>query len=321
MKDSQAICQAAAIIKKGGIVAFPTETVYGLGADAFNPLAVARVFEVKKRPYFDPLIVHIAFPEDMGKLVTEIPSHAKRLKEQFWPGPLTIILFKKEEVPDIVTAGLSTVAVRMPDHPMTLKLIEMAGCPIVGPSANPFGYLSPTNAEHVRNQLGGQIDFVLDGGPCEVGVESTIISFVGKNPKLLRLGGIPLETIESSIGAVEIGPTIEERPAAPGMLPKHYAPRTPIVLNWNEQDLDSYREKKVGFLAFQKAKKNLKFNHVEVLSEKGDLREAAANLFAAIHRLDALKLDFILAEAVPEVGLGRAIMDRLRRASIKGEVN
>lgn len=317
----ETIHKASEIIKQGGIVAFPTETVYGLGADAFNPLAVARVFEVKKRPYFDPLIVHIAIHKDMDRLVTEIPSNAKKLIERFWPGPLTLVLLKKEDIPDIVTSGLPTLAVRMPNHPMTLKLIKLAGCPIVGPSANPFGYLSPTTAEHVRDQLGDQIDFILDGGPCEVGVESTIISFVGKIPKLLRPGGVSLEVIESIIGGVEIDLNVEERPAAPGMLPKHYAPRTPIVLNWNEQDLDSYREKKVGFLAFQKARNNFKFHHVEVLSEKGDLREAAANLFAAIHRLDALNLDFILVEAVPEDGLGRAIMDRLRRASTMISVN
>jgi len=315
------ISQAAAIIKKGGIVAFPTETVYGLGADAFNPLAVARVFEVKKRPDFDPLIVHVAHLADLERLTIEIPSQAKTLMERFWPGPLTVVLLRKEEVPDIVTSGLPTIAVRMPRHPITLKLIEMAGCPIVGPSANPFGYLSPTHAEHVRDQLGDQIDFILDGGPCEIGVESTILSFADSVPTLLRPGGVPLETIESAIGGVEISPPAKERPTAPGMLPRHYAPHTPIVLDWNEQEIDSYQDKKFGFLAYQKTRNNLKFHHVEVLSQKGDLLEAAANLFAAIHRFDALNLDFILVEAVPEDGLGRAIMDRLRRASTMISVN
>jgi L-threonylcarbamoyladenylate synthase len=315
MSDNQTILRAAEIIKKGGIVAFPTETVYGLGANAFNPIAVARVFEVKKRPYFDPLIIHVANHDDLEKLVIAIPSNAKKLMERFWPGPLTVVLLKRENVPGIVTAGLPTVAIRMPKHPMTLNLIELADCPIVGPSANPFGYLSPTTAEHVRDQLSDQIDFILDGGPCEVGVESTIVSFSEKRPKLLRPGGLPLEEIESIIGKVEISPTGEGRPSAPGMLPRHYAPRTPIILDWCEKDFDSYRDRKIGLLAFRKPEKSLKFYHIEVLSEKGDFREAAANLFAAIRRLDALNLDLIVAEPIPEIGLGRAIMDRLRRAS------
>lgn len=315
MNDTQVIYQAAEIVKRGGIVAFPTETVYGLGADAFNPFAVARVFEVKRRPYFDPLIVHVANDEDLKKLIIEIPSDARKLMERFWPGPLTVVLFKRDEVPDLVTAGLPTVAVRMPKHAMTLSLIELVGSPIVGPSANPFGYLSPTTAEHVRDQLSDQIDFILDGGPCEVGVESTIVSFFEKKPMLLRPGGVPLEEIESIIGSVEISPLHEERPSAPGMLPRHYAPRTPIVLDWSKRNFESYRGKKIGLLAFQEPKNFLKFHQIEVLSKKGDFREAAANLFSAIRRLDNLNLDLILAEVVPEVGLGRAIMDRLRHAS------
>jgi len=321
MKDMETIRQAAEIIRRGGIVAFPTETVYGLGADVFNPLAAARIFEVKRRPYFDPLIVHVANYTDLKKLVREIPSDAKRLMERFWPGPLTVVLYKKEDVPDIVTSGLPTVAIRMPKHPMTLKLIELVGSPIVGPSANLFGYLSPTTAEHVQDQLGGQVDFILDGGPCEVGVESTILSFSEEKPRLLRPGGVPLEEIESIIGEVEMTPVNEGKPSAPGMLPRHYAPRTPIILDWSKKNLDSYRKKKIGLLAFQESKNFLKFRQVEVLSKKGDFREAAASLFSAIRRLDALNLDLILAETVPEVGLGRAIMDRLRRASSKGKTN
>lgn len=309
------IYKAADIIKQGGVVAFPTETVYGLGADAFNPLAVARIFEIKERPYFDPLIVHVAHHGDLDRLVIEILSQAKTLMERFWPGPLTVVLSKREDVPDIVTAGLPTVAVRMPKHPMALRLMELTDCPIAAPSANPFGYLSPTTAEHVRDQLGDQVDLILDGGPCEVGVESTILSFLEKRPRLLRPGGVSLEEIESIIGKVEIDPVEEDRPSAPGMLPRHYAPRTPIVLDWSDKDLHSHKGKKIGLLAFQEPVNYLKFDHVEVLSKKGDFREAATNLFAAIRRLDALKLDLILAEPVREVGLGRAIMDRLRRAS------
>ena len=318
MKDAEAIRQGAEIIRQGGIVAFPTETVYGLGADAYNPLAVARIFEVKRRPYFDPLIVHIAYPAHLKKLVKQIPSSAKKLTEKLWPGPLTVVLLKEENIPDIVTAGLPSIAVRMPDHPMALSLIKESKCPIAAPSANPFGYLSPTTAEHVREQLGDQVDLILDGGPCPVGVESTIVSFSENKPRLLRPGGVSLEEIEAMIGKVEISP-IKDRPSAPGMLPRHYAPRTPIVLDWDEKHLDSYKDKKIGFLAFQEPENFLKFEHIEVLSKKGDFREAAANLFSAIRRLDALHLDLILAEAVPEAGLGRAIMDRLRRATSKEE--
>jgi L-threonylcarbamoyladenylate synthase len=319
--DEESIYKASEIIKRGGLVAFPTETVYGLGADAFNPIAVARVFEVKRRPYFDPLIVHIGDQSEINKLFKAIPYNVKRLIECFWPGPLTIVLFKKDNVPDIVTSGLQTVAVRMPRHEMALKLIKLSGTPIVGPSANSFGYLSPTTAEHVREQLGDQIDFILNGGPCEVGVESTIISFVEEKPKLLRPGGIPLEEIESILGKVEIDVNNHKNPSAPGMLPKHYAPRTPILLEWSEKSIRKYRDKKIGLLAFKDPGPLGSINPIEVLSKSGDLREAAANLFTAIRRLDQLGLDLILAEPLPEVGLGRAIMDRLRRASHKGAIN
>jgi len=318
MRSAEAIRQAAEIIRQGGIVAFPTETVYGLGADAYNPLAVARIFEAKRRPYFDPLIVHIAYPAHLGKLVKEIPSKAKKLTEKLWPGPLTVVLLKEENIPDIVTAGLPSIAVRMPDHSMALSLIKESKCPIAAPSANPFGYLSPTTAEHVREQLGDQVDLILNGGPCTVGVESTIVSFLENKPRLLRPGGISLEEIEAILGKVEISST-RANPSAPGMLPRHYAPRTPIVLHWDEKHLDSYKSKRTGFLAFQEPAHFLKFQHIEVLSKKGDFREAAANLFSAIRRLDALDLDLILAEAVPETGLGRAIMDRLRHATSKEE--
>jgi L-threonylcarbamoyladenylate synthase len=308
------IRQAAETIKKGGIVAFPTETVYGLGADAFNPLAVARIFEVKGRPSFDPLIVHVGSPDGLDKLVSEIPPGAKKLIERFWPGPFTVVLSKKEEVPDIVTSGLPTVAVRMPKHPIALSLIEKSECPIAAPSANLFGYLSPTTAEHVQEQLGDQVDLILDGGPCDVGVESTILSFSEKKPTLLRPGGVTLEEIESIIGPVKVL-SDPAKVFAPGMLPRHYAPQTPLLLHWSEKDAEGYRDQRIGFLAFKEPNPFLKFIHIEVLSKKGDLREAAANLFSSIRRLDALHLDLILAESVPETGLGRAIMDRLRRAS------
>jgi L-threonylcarbamoyladenylate synthase len=315
MEEVETIRQAAEIIKTGGVVAFPTETVYGLGADAFDPIAVARIFEIKNRPSFDPLIVHVADLDEMSRLATVIPISAEKLIERFWPGPLTIVFLKKEEVPDIVTAGLPTVAIRMPRHPIALQLIREARRPIAAPSANPFGYVSPTTAEHVREQLGSRVDLILDGGPCEVGLESTILSFSEGRPRLLRPGGLPLEEIESVIGEVGTSPVEEEKPSSPGRLPRHYAPRTPIVIDGWKQNLGAYQNKKIGLLAFREVNVSFPFHHVEVLSPEGDLREAAANLFAAIRRLDVLTLDVILAEPVPETGLGRAIMDRLRRAS------
>jgi L-threonylcarbamoyladenylate synthase len=309
------IHRAAEIIRQGGVVVFPTETVYGLGADAFNPIAIARIFEIKNRPFFDPLIVHIADLNEMPRIVIDISHSAEKLIKRFWPGPLTIVFFKKEEVPDIVTAGLPTIAIRMPRHPMALQLIRESERPIAAPSANPFGYVSPTTADHVRDQLGDRVDLILDGGPCEVGLESTIISFTEKKPRLLRSGGLPLEEIESIIGRVDVSSTQEENPLSPGRLPKHYAPRTPIVIEEWKENPGTYQDKKVGLLAFQEVKTSFPVHHAEWLSPRGDLREAAANLFAALRRLDALNLDLILAEAVPAVGLGRAIMDRLRRAS------
>ncbi len=321
IREKDQIDQAAEIIKRGGIVAFPTETVYGLGADAFNPMAVARIFEVKQRPYFDPLIVHIADYRTLDRLAGEIPSDARRLMETCWPGPLTLVLPKRDEVPAIVTADLPTVAVRMPDHPIALSLIEKSQCPIAAPSANPFGYISPTLAEHVRDQLGDRVDLIIDGGPCAVGVESTILSFSEGKPSLLRAGGLSLEEIESLVGPVKMAPTLPIRPLAPGMLPKHYSPRTPITLSKGENSFDSFQGRRMGLLSFRGAKNPLPFAHVEVLSQKGDFREAAANLFSALRRLDHLGLDLIVAESVPEIGLGRAIMDRLRRSSGREEEN
>lgn len=310
----ESIKLAGIIIRKGGLVAFPTETVYGLGADALNPMAVARIFEVKNRPRFDPIIVHVNSLADIEWLCLKVDDRARRLMEKFWPGPLTLTLPKSPIVPDIVTAGLPTVAVRMPSHPVALELIKEAGTPIAAPSANLFGYLSPTTAEHVREQIGNKIDLILDGGKCPVGVESTVVSFVRKEPMLLRPGGLPLEDIERIIGKVKIPRSDPKRPQSPGQLPRHYSPRTPLQLKTGEIVLE--KGKKIGFLAFT-PKETLPYEMVEVLSPKGDLREAAANLFSCLHKLDKAGVDIIYAEPIPEEGLGRAIMDRLRRAAVK----
>lgn len=311
---SSTIHQAATFIRAGGLVAFPTETVYGLGADALNPMAVAKIFEVKNRPRFDPLIVHIADVSLMEKLCTLGDERARKLIDRFWPGPLTLVLPKSEIVPEIVTAGLPTVALRMPAHPVALALIREAGTPVAAPSANPFGYLSPTTAEHVKEQLGEKVDMILDGGPCQVGVESTIINLSQPEAVLLRPGGLPLEQIEQTIGKVRIAATDSSRPQAPGQLPRHYSPRTPLRILMG--DTPRIPEgKRVGLLAFRHPSENLPYERIEVLSPAGDLKEAAVNLFACLHKLDRAGLDVIYAEPVPAVGLGRAIMDRLMKAA------
>ncbi len=309
-----AIERAADLILRGRLVAFPTETVYGLGAHALDPRAVAGIFEAKQRPRFDPLIVHIASLETLREVVARCSRKAERLVERFWPGPLTLVLPKSATVPGIVTAGLPTVAVRMPDHPMALELIRTAAVPIAAPSANRFGCLSPTTPAHVREQLGNRVDYILDGGACVVGVESTILDLTDELPRLLRPGGLPLEEIVSVMGPVTMDQEEPDRPRAPGQLPSHYAPRTPLMI-LDEASPPPISLRDVGLLCFRTPRRDAPASHVEILSPSGDLREAASNLFAALHRLDDLELDVIYAEPVPETGLGRAIMNRLRKAS------
>jgi L-threonylcarbamoyladenylate synthase len=307
------ISEAAAIIKKGGIVAFPTETVYGLGADATNPGAVSRIFLAKQRPRLDPLIVHIAEKTQINEVVKSIPPRAVLLIERFWPGPLTLILPKKEIIPDIVTSGLSGVGIRMPDNDIARSLISLCGKPIAAPSANKFGSISPTCAAHVSEQLGNCVDMILDGGSCSVGVESTIISFMGEDPVLLRPGGLSLESIQKEIGKVIIPAAEDYKNASPGRSLRHYAPLTPLRLN---EDTDfSHNNMKVGLLSL-KGDSTGNYTTVEILSKTGNLNEAACNLFAALRRLDSAGLDLIIAEKVPDEGLGRAINDRLYRASV-----
>lgn len=313
--------EAAGLLRCGGIVAFPTETVYGLGAAVFNESAVARVFEAKQRPRFDPLIVHVSDFQQVSLLVKAIPPSARRLMERFWPGPLTVVLPKAPEVPDLVTAGLPTVAVRMPRHPLALELIRRARVPVAAPSANPFGTPSPTTAQHVVDGLGGKVDLVLDGGPCAVGVESTIVSFAAGEPVLLRWGGVPVEEIESLLGPLPFAPAAGDNTvAAPGMLPKHYAPRTRMHVVSGPIPPPQDGTLRVGALAFRGIEQAEAFAAVEVLSETGDLREAARHLFGALLRLDKQDLDLIVAQRVPDIGLGLAINDRLMRAAGCGEM-
>lgn len=314
--DPKSIRLAAEIIRGGGLVAFPTETVYGLGANALNPDAVARIFEVKQRPSFDPLIVHIATRASLDLLVQAISLGDHRLMDAFWPGPLTVVLPKRESVPDIVTAGLSTVAIRMPAHPVAQALIREAGVPIAAPSANPFGYVSPTCAQHVFDGLGDRVDLILDGGPCPIGVESTIVSMSGSCLELLRPGSVTLTEIRAIIGPA-VRAAASQTVIAPGQLPRHYATRTTVTILGDRGARPVVQgQERAGLLAMSALSHiDDRFCAVEVLSSSGDLREAARNLFAALRRLDELDLDRLYAEPCDDRGLGLAIMDRLRRCA------
>lgn len=305
---------AADKIKNGEIIAFPTETVYGLGADGLNPTAVAKIFEAKNRPSFNPLILHISSFEQLNNLVEITNERIKRLADNFWPGPLTIVLPKKEIVPDLVTAGNPTVAVRMPSHPVALELIKESGRPIAAPSANRFGFLSPTTAEHVEKQLGKNVGLILNGGKSNVGLESTIIEIADKKMFLLRPGGIAKEQIEKVCGMLDVKEIDSSSPNAPGQLLHHYAPAVPIKF-LNEVSEVDVQNKKLAGLFFMENKTYFNFEKVEILSSSGDLHEAAANLFHHLHTLENLVVDLIVVEPIEEIGLGLAIMDRLRKAT------
>jgi len=308
------IKKAADAIASGEIIAFPTETVYGLGADGLNPRAVAKIFEAKNRPSFNPLILHIALVSQLYDLAEINSKKVKKLVEAFWPGPLTLVLPKKEIVPDIVTAGNSTVAVRMPKHPVALKLIEACGKPIAAPSANTFGFLSPTTAKHVQKQLGNKVNIILDGGKSDVGVESTILEILEEKVYLLRPGGIAIEQLEAVCGKIEVKQVDPNNPNAPGQLLNHYAPNVPLKF-LNETNIREIQNKKLAGLFFKENKSSLKFKHLEFLSKNGNLQEAAANLFRHLHTLESMNVDMIIVEPVEESGLGIAIMDRLRKAT------
>ena len=312
------ILEGAELLKGGGVVAFPTETVYGLGADALNPQAVEEIFRLKGRPRFNPLIVHLGAPEQVDLLASSVPPPARALMEEFWPGPLTLVLPKKPEVPDLTTGGNPTVAVRMPEHPVALALLREAGLMAAAPSANLFGRTSPTTAAHVLEQLGGRGYKIIDGGACRVGLESTVLSLAGPVPRLLRPGGISREALEALAGPIEVlGKTGDPaqgnaHPQSPGLLASHYAPRTPlrIVAEMPRENEDP----RVGLILLGEGHYR-SFGPVEVLSPDGDLAEAAANLYAALRRLDQRNLWEILAPRFPDFGIGPALNDRLERAA------
>lgn len=312
------------------MIGIPTETVYGLAANALDANAVIKIFETKKRPTFDPLIVHIANAEHVLKYATEFPSVAQRLTSKLWPGPLTVLLPKRDLVPDLVTSGLPRVALRVPNHPLTHDLLERLAFPLAAPSANPFGYISPTTAQHVVDQLGSSVPFVLEGGPCSVGVESTIVGFEevegggGNEVVVYRLGGVSVEDLTAAAGegvSIRVSVNNSSNPAAPGMLKSHYAPRKPLILLDGDDEIPSSREvggQRVGLISV--VSRDVVSSGVAVsmsLTQDGSLAEAAKNLFATLRAMDASDVDIIYAQRCKDEGLGRAINDRLQRASVK----
>ena len=328
---AESIEQAAVILRGGGIVAFPTETVYGLGADAFNAQAIAKIFEVKGRPHFDPLIIHIAAVEafenvaNLSLLSTEARKKLFLLAENLLPGPLSIILPKNEKIPAIASAGLPTAAIRFPSHPAAIKLISLCGGALAAPSANPFGSLSPTRAEHVRDKLGDKIDMILDGGQTQIGLESTVLDITSERVKILRPGGTAKEAIEKLIGTVEDGFLSQtDAPVSPGQLKSHYAPLKPLSALSRQEIVRQSYETDSAFLFFDgsardewvSAQKPPKTAVFRVLSESGQAVSAASRLFETLHELDNCSILRIFAQFAPEGGLGEAINDRLRRASI-----
>jgi len=311
----ETISKAAKFLQNGEVVAIPTETVYGLAANAFNDAAVAQIFQIKNRPLFNPLIVHIKSIEYLDEVATNIPPIAYQLANAFWPGPLTLVLEKKSCVSPIVTSGKNTVGVRIPSHPIALALLEKLDFPLAAPSANPFGYISPTTSEHVRSQLGDKIAYILEGGSCERGIESTIVGFDGNKPILYRVGAISNEEIESCVGKLAVKNTASANPEAPGMINKHYSPRTKFVVSEHIGDVIKENFKgNVGFLLFKNEDQSLPSNKYIELSSTKNLVEAASNLYAAMHQLDVMTFDVIYAEKFPENGLGITINDRLYRA-------
>jgi L-threonylcarbamoyladenylate synthase len=308
---------AEKLLREGNVVAIPTETVYGLAANALDIKAVAKIFEVKNRPTFDPLIVHTDSIEKVSQFVEYIPEKALLLAQTFWAGSLTLLLPKRDIIPDLVTSGLSRVAIRIPKHTLTLHLLEQLDFPLAAPSANPFGYISPTTAEHVEAQLGDKIPLILDGGACEVGIESTIVGFEEGKTIIYRLGGISVDAIEKIIGSVEIRPHSSSNPNAPGMLESHYAPRKPFFLGNKNILLEKYLPEEIGVLSFFEFQEELPLENQKVLSPNKDFLEAAQNLFSFMRELDQMPIKVILAEELPEESLGKAINDRLRRAATK----
>ncbi len=316
------IAHAASLLRSGGVVAMPTETVYGLGADATNDTAVRRIFDIKKRPPTNPLIVHVDTFEAIFNVASPTKDQERLLLllKRWWPGPLSVILPASSRIAKSVTAGQSTVAVRIPRHPVALALIKASGVPIAAPSANLSTQVSPTIALHVQESLGESVEVILDGGPCTIGLESTILSLITNPPQLLRAGGISLEELQKELGTIDLPGAAKSESGSflsPGLMKEHYAPTTPLILR-GERPVASLPSR-TGLIAFKGSSAPLEFDYsvVSELSKSGDLNEVAANLFATLRELDSQKLDLLVVDTCETTGIGRAIMDRLIRASAR----
>ena len=312
---SKDIQKAITLLTNEELVAIPTETVYGLAGNIFSEKAIKSIFSTKKRPFFNPLIVHVPSVDSLDDIVTHVPEKAKLLATAFWPGSMTLVLKKSDKIPDIITAGKDTVAVRVPNHPLTLKLLRQLPFPLAAPSANPFGSISPTKPEHVERYFKDDIQLVLDGGSCTNGIESTIIGFENDEPIIYRLGALALEDIEAVVGEIHIKNKEEATPDAPGMLARHYAPSTrTFLVDDVANEVEKHQGKKIGILVFKDSLNDASLTEI-ILSEKGSMQEAASKLYDSLHELDHQKLDVIITERFPDNGLGKSINDRLQRAT------
>ena len=307
---------AVATLSEGDVVAIPTETVYGLAGNIYNEKAIRKIYSLKQRPLFNPLIVHVGSVQKVHELVSYFPDAAKKLADAFWPGPLTIVLPKKAVVPDLITAGKSSVAIRIPNHPVTLELLQKLPFPLAAPSANKFGNISPTQSAHVESAFKTELSLILEGGSCASGIESTIIGFENNLPVIYRLGALSVEDLEAVIGPLPVKNKNAVAPEAPGMLERHYAP---ITKTYFTDDVDAlireFQDKKIGLMTFTEKQSKKYVAHHIVLSKCGNFKEAAAHLYKALHELDRLDLDLIIVEKFPDINLGRSINDRLMRAS------
>jgi L-threonylcarbamoyladenylate synthase len=319
---SKDLSKAVALLNNEEIIAIPTETVYGLAGNIYSAKAIKAIFETKKRPFFNPLIVHISSIDELSDIAVDVPEKAKLLANAFWPGPVTLVLKKNATIPDLITAGKDTVAVRVPNHRLTLELLKQLNFPLAAPSANPFGSISPTTAQHVETYFKDQINMVLDGGACNSGIESTIIGFENDEPIIYRLGSTSVEAIEAVVGKIKIKNSILElkedaaTPEAPGMLARHYAPKTKTILSTDIlKSISEFIGKRIGVLSFNTKIESDAVSFQVVLSKTGNLEEAASKLYDALHQLDRKKLDVIIAEKLPNYGLGKSINDRLERAT------
>ncbi|WP_445710697.1 L-threonylcarbamoyladenylate synthase [Flavobacterium sp.] len=312
------IKKAAKIVSENKVVAIPTETVYGLAANIFSKKAVTAIYKIKNRPLNNPLIVHIKDIKELPKYTKNIPEKAQKLADKFWPGPLTLVLPKAANVPDYITSNKDTVAIRVPSHKITLALLHELEFPLAAPSANPSNAVSATSYKHVRDYFGNKIPYILDGGECSKGLESTIIGFENNKPILYRLGAIAIEEIEKTIGKIDVKKTNIQNPEAPGMFLKHYSPKTPLYLVENTNEfLNKTIYKNIAYLGFNLPNQNKKIKESFLLSTEQNFEIAAANLYKTLIKIDTLHFDAIVADYFPNENLGKSINDRLIRASYK----